>query len=318
MLDLITSDLSISETQIQIQTQTQTQTQTQMRIAVIVATRNRAEEVGQLLQSLESQTLAPCAIILSVESDRDLPSHIPANVTVIKGAAGLTKQRNRGLEAALPISDVVVFFDDDFLPAKTALEGMSQLFLTQPKIVSATGSVLSDGVKQGGITYLEALEIVHQYEGRAQHPVATREILWAYGCNMAFRAVAVGALRFDENLPLHGWQEDMDFVARILACGKVVQTTAFAGVHRGVNKGRSPGMSLGFAQVVNPVYLVRKGAMSYRKALNLIAKNFLANHIKAFHPEPFIDRRGRVLGNWRGIAHIVTGRADPMAILLFR
>jgi len=125
-------------------------------------------------------------------------------------------------------------------------------------------------------------------------------------------------LRFDENLPLHGWQEDMDFASRLSSRGRVIKTTAFAGVHRGVNKGRSPGMALGFSQIVNPVYLVRKGAMRPKKAAVLMLRNFSANHLKALRPEPFIDRLGRVRGNWRGIFHVLCGRADPTAILRFK
>ena len=135
---------------------------------------------------------------------------------------------------------------------------------------------------------------------------------------MAFRMSAIGNLRFDENLPLYGWQEDVDFAARASVHGRVVRTTAFAGVHRGVNKGRSPGKALGFSQIINPAYLVRKGTMRPKKALTLIVKNVLANHAKCLWPEPFIDRRGRLLGNWLGLLHLLQGKTDPKVILSFK
>jgi GT2 family glycosyltransferase len=289
-----------------------------MNIAIVVASMNRAEEIGQLLASLARQTVPAARIILSVVSPADLPADLPPGVEIVMGPAGLTMQRNRGLDLVLPGCDIVAFFDDDFIPARDALSGMASLFATHPDVVSATGLVLQDGVKAGGIGYQAALQAVLAYESAPAPALNNQEILWAYGCNMAFRAAAVREMRFDENLPLHGWQEDMDFAARMATRGRVIKTNAFAGVHRGVNKGRSPGFSLGFAQMVNPAYLVTKGAMTPKKAATLMVKNFLANHVKSLRPEPFIDRRGRVLGNWLGLFCILRGRADPKMILGFR
>jgi GT2 family glycosyltransferase len=132
---------------------------------------------------------------------------------------------------------------------------------------------------------------------------------------MAFRMSAVTDLRFDERLPLYGWQEDVDFAGRLRLKGRMVATDAFAGVHCGVTRGRMPGKRLGFSQMVNPVYLVRKGSMRPAHALTLMTKNFLANHAKMFAPEAHIDRRGRAVGNWLGLGAILKGRSDPMSVL---
>ncbi len=175
--------------------------------------------------------------------------------------------------------------------------------------------MLRDGIKGGGISYDSAIEIIQKFEAEPVLPIKNEDYLFAYGCNMAFRASVIGNLRFDENLPLYGWQEDMDFAAQISVHGKVIRTTAFAGVHRGVNKGRSPGKAFGFSQIVNPAYLVRKGTMTPKKALTLIVRNVLANHAKFFQPEPFVDRRGRLLGNWLGLLHLLQGKTDPTLIL---
>ena len=42
------------------------------------------------------------------------------------GPRGLCAQRNRGVKAIADRCDVVVFFDDDYLPARCALEGESK------------------------------------------------------------------------------------------------------------------------------------------------------------------------------------------------
>jgi GT2 family glycosyltransferase len=268
-----------------------------------------------LIVCLARQTKAPSAVILSVANTTDVPNDAPPWVEIIIGEKGITKQRNRGLEAVLHRSDIILFYDDDFIPDQFSLTGIERLFTQYPHIVSATGTVLADGVKFGGIGFDTGFTLVREHEVAPPKALVVDEILWAYGCNMAFRTAAIQDLRFDENLLLHGWQEDMDYAARISKRGAVVKTNAFHGVHRGVNKGRSSGVPLGFAQIVNPAYLVRKGAMTYQKAATLMLRNFIANHSKILWPEPFIDRRGRAVGNWRGVQHLLSGRADPKDIL---
>ncbi|MDE1907714.1 MAG: hypothetical protein KGH75_14820, partial [Rhodospirillales bacterium] len=57
-----------------------------------------------------------------------------------------------------------------------------------------------------------------------------------------------------------------------------------------------------------------KGTMTTRKAASLISRNLIANHVKALWPEPYIDRLGRLKGNWRGIWHLLSGKLDPTAL----
>ncbi len=289
-----------------------------MKISIVVASMNRSHEIAQLLELLAVQTKQPHAIVLSVPTEKDLPPVVPDGVKIVLGPKGLTSQRNRGLDAVLGDCDIVMFYDDDFLPAKTSLEGVARTFQDHPDIVSATGLVLVDGVRGGGISYETGMQAVRAFEASPPPPLEFIKVSGAYGCNMAFRASAIADMRFDENLPLHGWQEDMDFAGRLRTRGRLVRTNAFAGVHRGVNKGRSPGLPLGFAQIVNPVYLVKKGAITPTKARKLMVRCFVANHVKSFRPEPEIDRWGRVHGNWRGIFHLLRGRSDPMTILTLK
>jgi GT2 family glycosyltransferase len=212
---------------------------------------------------------------------------------------------------------VLVFFDDDFLPCDDALAGIARAFAENPDIVGATGRVLRDGVTNGGLQYEESLGILTAHQSNpAPEALFYCDIDAVYGCNMAFRLSAIQELRFDETLPLYGWQEDVDFAGQLLSKGgRVVKTNAFSGVHRGVTRGRTPGTALGFSQIVNPIYLMKKGTMRPAKALNLMARNFIANHVKSVRPESFVDRAGRVRGNWLGLFHVMAGKMDPAQIL---
>jgi hypothetical protein len=142
-----------------------------------------------------------------------------------------------------------------------------------------------------------------------------REDLSAYGCNMSIRAAHVGDNRFDERLPLYGWQEDADFTARVGASGRVVWLSDVIGVHLGVKGSRVSGRRFGYSQIVNPLYLVRKGSMPLPVAARLMLKNMAANCIRSLAPEPWIDRRGRLKGNLIGISHIIKGRLEPEHVL---
>jgi hypothetical protein len=46
-------------------------------------------------------------------------------------------------------------------------------------------------------------------------------------------------------------------------------------------------------------------------------QNIAANTVKSFAAEPWIDRRGRLIGNITGLWDIVRGRAHPARIMEF-
>lgn len=286
------------------------------RVVVVIATLGRPDEVGQLLDRLDRQTHRPSAIVLSVTGDTDLPPDLPDSAVVVTGGKGLPAQRNRGMDLVRNDCDVIAFLDDDYLPSDRALAGMAALFGHYPDVVGANGRLLADGINSCGVTLEEAEALIADYD-RLQPPAPRilKDMFGLYGCNMAYRAAAIGNARFDERLALYGWQEDIDFAAQLLPRGRLVRTDAFAGVHRGVKGARTSGTKLGYSQIVNPLYLSRKGTMPPRYAAKIMVNNVLANHLKALRPEPWVDRWGRVRGNWRGVWHVLTGRDDPRHIL---
>jgi len=250
-------------------------------VAVVIASTGRPLEIAQLLKHLAMQTYPAEKVVLSVVTTEDLPPQLQPAVSVIIGSKGLPSQRNRGLEAVLNSSDIIAFFDDDYLPSNNALEGIVRLFMVHSNVVGANGQLLADGINSAGIDYDEAVALVERHDA----------------------------------LPLYGWQEDIDFAAQLLPRGRLVKSAAFFGVHRGVKSARTSGLRLGYSQVVNPIYLSRKGTMRPAYAVRIICRNMLANHLRAWRPEPWIDRMGRLRGNWMAIGEVVTGRAHPGRIL---
>lgn len=297
-----------------------------MRLIVIIVTAGRRAVLDRTLAHLGGQTRLPDAVVVSAPD----PTHVDeAAVTGyplhhVFGASGCTAQRNRALASDLVRdADIVVFFDDDFVPDDRYLERAEAAFARHPDWGVLTGLVLADGIKGPGIDYSEACEILARLPddgtadetddpgGRHEHVAPAG----AYGCNMAFRAADIAGQRFDERLPLYGWQEDTDFSRRVARGRPIVRAHGLRGVHLGVKRGRVSGVRFGYSQVVNPLYLVRKGTCTWRWAANLITRNVLANAARSLHAEPHVDRAGRLRGNLIAAGHLVRGRLDPEFIM---
>ncbi len=183
-------------------------------------------------------------------------------------------------------------------------------------IAVATGLVLADGIHGPGIPVKEGLEILAR--DRATGRQATLEPVYnAYGCNMVFRvsAIEADATRFDENLPLYGWQEDVDFCRRLARHGRIVRSATLRGVHLGNKRGRTSGLRFGYSQVANPLYLFRKGTVGLGWALKLLSSNIAANIVGSLKSQGLVDRRGRLKGNLIALVDLLRGRIDPLRTL---
>ena len=126
-------------------------------------------------------------------------------------------------------------------------------------------------------------------------------------------ALAQG-VRFDVNLPLYGWLEDIDFSRRMAAHGRIVNCSSLRGVHLAIKHGRTSGLRVGYSQVANPLYLLRKGSLSATYSLRHVSRNVAKNLLRVAHPEPWVDRRGRLRGNLIAFGDLLRGRLDPRRI----
>jgi glycosyltransferase involved in cell wall biosynthesis/polysaccharide pyruvyl transferase WcaK-like protein/GT2 family glycosyltransferase len=286
------------------------------RIAVGIATAGRRDIVEETLAEIGRQTRPPDRLILCPASSGDCPpaDDLPTGAEIVLGRKGSCAQRNSIIEAASDV-DILVFFDDDFFPEPTYLAEIEQVMASDPSVAMVTGRVLADGIGGPGISPAEARAILHS---TTQVPDETLAPTYnGYGCNMAVRMDSVRShgLRFDENLPLYGWLEDVDFSRRLARNGRIVRCSRARGVHLGSKTGRTPGKRLGYSQVANPVYLMRRGTMRFDRAILQISRNIARNICKSRKPEPWIDRVGRLEGNFVALRDVLSGRLDPCRIL---
>lgn len=291
-----------------------------LHLVVGIASTGRREILATTLRHLACQARQPDEVVVCVWSTDDIDQSGLADLTcpsrVLMSPRGSCCQRNRILDTVSQ-ADVVIFLDDDFLMAPSYLEQVEQLFAEHSNVVIATGTVIADGITgpgisvQEGTTRLETAQLSADYD-----PDPLRSVYCGYGCNMAVRMSAVdcGNLRFDEALPLYGWLEDLDFSRMAARYGRVVKSTRLKGVHLGTKVGRTSGTRFGYSQIANPVYLVRKGTMTVHHAGLQVARNVIANTVKVWRPEPWVDRKGRVRGNFRALADLMLGHLAPRNI----
>ncbi|GAC1326971.1 MAG: glycosyltransferase [Beijerinckiaceae bacterium] len=286
-----------------------------MRIAIGIPTIGRANIVRETVRDLRLQHRQPDAVFVCAPRHDDvagLAATEPA-VHILLGGPGLSRQRNIIL-SVLDDFDLVVFLDDDFVCDPHFLHEIEAVFMSVKDVVCATGHVVADGVLGPGLN-MDAARHALISLGVLRNEIV--EVYNAYGCNMAIRISTQRDynVRFDEELPLYAWLEDVDFSRQIAAYGRVVQVTAAVGVHRGVKGGRLSGVRLGYSQVANPVYLMRKGTCSPAKGIGQIARNMAANMARCITPEAHVDRVGRTSGNVRGLVDLIKGRLAPARVL---
>jgi GT2 family glycosyltransferase len=285
-------------------------------IAIGIPTIGRAHVLLETLREIGGQTRPPDTIIVCATKPADVEGAIDGsvNVRVLFQEPGLPRQRN-AVAAAAADADIVVFFDDDFLPDRGYLAAIEDHMARDDRIVVATGLVIADGIGGPGFSAAEGRAILQRRDNPVDRATPTFS---GYGCNMAVRLATMRKhqVAFDERLPLYGWQEDVDFSRRLAAFGTIVRIEAACGVHLGVKLGRGSGVRLGYSQIANPLYLAQKRCgYPFRRAVDHLARNMAKNVIRATWPEPFVDRRGRLRGNILALRDLIRGRMVPERIL---
>ena len=263
-----------------------------------------------------SQHRIPDEIIVSAVIPEDVPETTDTfhNIRKVFGSIGSCCQRNRGMSYLIDTTDIIAFMDDDFIVGDDYFLNLERIFEHDrlDRWCELERSLPMERIRQD-LHSRKGFDWWINSQQKRRH-ITIREIRGTYGCNMAFRTTSIGSVRFDERLPLYGWQEDLDFCGALRgpagSLGRIVW-----GVHLGTKRGKGSEVRLGYSQMINPAYIFSKGNMSFAYAFRLAAKNFLANLIKSIHPESYVDRRGRLRGNLIGLFHLITGRLTPEYIL---
>jgi len=292
-----------------------------MRIFVVIPTLGRPAVVAETVRFLARQTRKPDGVLVVAVKPADVEgmaqvaeelAQTQIRVDVEFSVKGLCRQRNHALRALNGQADVICMFDDDYFAAPDFLEQAEAYLAANPTVVGLNGKLLADGARGSGLDVEQGRRLIDEREPSANLKDGKLEAL--YGCNMVLRCSAMDGLAFDENLPLYGWQEDIDFTFQLGRRGRLVKVAKLQGVHLGVRSGKTPGKQLGYSQIANPIYLLRKRTIPRKLAMKLLFKNPVANIVKLVAPEPHIDRVGRLQGNLLALVDMISGRLDPRRI----
>lgn len=290
-----------------------------MHLSVVIATIGRAPVTRRTVKHLERQTRPADRTLIVAVSPGDVEGveSAAAGFEIAFAEKGSCRQRNQGIDMLGVSTDVIIFLDDDFVPCDDYFQNLEALFLADADLVGVTGHVIADGVRGHGIGFDEAANMTAAWR-RETSGAQEKKRESLYGCNMAVRVSALEGLKFDERLPNYGWLEDVDLTYQLGQRGKLIESPMVAGVHMGSKAARSPGKRLGYSQIANPIYLLRKKTIPPVLARRLMLRNATANLMRSFYPEPYVDRRGRLWGNLVALKDLVTGRIDPLRITEFR
>jgi len=191
-----------------------------LKISVIIATHDRAPQLGELLRSLTRQIVPGCHEILIADNGTPQPSPIPGDILVAchlhDPAPGKCRVQNRAIAHAL--GEIIVLVDDDLIVAPDYLAAVERFFSDHPEFSAMKGKVLpaQDPAATAGENwpYMD-LPIV-------DHGPHVCEVDGVLGANMAFRSNVFSTIGlFDERLGpgAGGHEEDTEISARIRAAG---------------------------------------------------------------------------------------------------
>jgi len=286
------------------------------RIAVVIASSGRPDILRETLASLSRQSRPADEIILSVPAESDFPFPTELPVRRVFSPTGASIQRNRGIDALAGEPLFVAFVDDDMVFHADYLREMEQLFERTPHLALAMGHLLANG----NVTAGEAEQLVQTPpdQGANSGKYYPSSATWGsvYGCNICVRFSLLATERFDERLPLYSVMEDVDFGTRARRHGEVGYFFGSMAVHLRAPGGRVNHRMLGFAEVMNPIYLARKGTVPRGHAIwQFMLKRPLRNLLLTLHPRQGGKRRQQFAGNAYALWNIVRGRLDPERML---
>ena len=289
---------------------------TALRVAVVLASAGRPALLAEALETCAAQTGVAFEGVISVPDEDSLPTDRSwlSGWRVVTGVKGLAAQRNAALDTLEDV-DVVAFFDDDAVVRPDYLANAVHFLHAHPDVLGLTGRVVLDGVTKQEVGRGTAAEALARSaaDGETGAWRNTREL---YGCNFVVRFAAVPDLRFDARLPLYSWLEDHDFARRLMRRGPLAKVDDCVIVHRAATSGgRQAHVRLGYSQVMNPVYLHRKGSFPAWLTAQQIFRPVAKNIALSVAGPSSSWRRKRLRGNGTAVYDVVRGRITPERIV---
>ncbi len=285
-----------------------------MWISVVIPSLGRRNVLHETVLSLDRQSRKADEILLSVvDPEQDvLPETLEIEgVRLVSGRKGLTCQRNTAINSVHPECELICFFDDDVELQPNYLGNCCQFMSEHPEVVGMSGEFIANGAATGEISRREALRMVQS----CAEPVGeVRSRVGLYGCNMSVRRSIAQTLQFDERLRNYSLYEDLDFGLRCAERGPVVTALRCQLVHLHTQVSRVSTKPFGYACIMNPFYLWRKGTLSIWRFVYMTIISLVANAVGIIVVRHGIMRKMRcemLIGSMLGFRDICIYGAVP-------
>jgi len=278
---------------------------------------NRAPVLHETVTGLTQQSRRPDEILLSVVDARSdvMPATVAIpGVRVVAGPKGSAHQRNTALDSLRDDCTLASFFDDDVELHRDYLRNCELYLCGHPEVVGISGRPLADGTLSGEIAREDARRLV---AGVKTPPPGHQSRFALAGFDMTVRREVVDRVRFDERLNLYALYEDFDFSVRCKRFGPLMTVNQCLLVHLRTGASRMSAVRLGYAQLVNPLYLWRKGTQAWFPAMRICARSLTGNAIGCFVERRGItrpERRQRLRGNALGLRDVLLSGPRPECI----
>jgi len=295
--------------------------------AIIICSRGRRDILTATIHSLRSQSIQACQLLVVVTGPEDIDEESirttgPPNVEIVFSEPGLTRQRNAGIAHVAGEIKYVCFFDDDIELHRDYIRHGLKFLEEVPTVMAFSGAML----RERCASHEEARALVDAFDPAAANPFAGRfrhrGRHWIlHGCNMVIRASILAYERFDERLPLYSYYEDYDISIRIRRYGYVGRFALCAGVHLQAASGRVSGQRLGYSQIANNWYFLKKGIchltfpLSYIRFIYLAARLVIRNAVISLRNFNHGEAPRLLKGNLLALRDILCGSSAPENIL---
>lgn len=296
-------------------------------MAVITATKDRPDQLRQLLSNLRDQSFTPEQIVVVDGSDNPvepvLDEFPELKVDYITfRPPGLTRQKNAGVAIVRPDIDLVAILDDDIILYDGALETMMEHWESSPANLGGSSFNLPDfnyGSHDWAKTALKRLFFVNDEEfGKVLRSgfstplwniTATTPCRWLGGGYTVWRKEVFEHFKFIEWYPGSGVFEDVHFSHQV---SKKYKLAIVAGAHFTHVDPPAPiraQRKLGERQIINWVYFVNNNPdLSLPRCLWACVGRMLLNFTKGvLSRQPILVMRS--LGNLQGLLAVSTGAA---------
>ncbi|MDQ3878911.1 MAG: glycosyltransferase [Actinomycetota bacterium] len=245
----------------------------QNTFSVVIPTLGRLDSLAETLESLSAcDPLPDQTIVVDGDMDRSAEGIVSGASNGIEGlrylhsAAGLTHQRNRGLEEVT--GDVTVFLDDDVSVPRDVFARLAS-YLTDTSVVGLAARIVEPssnavGGKESAIRALlpgggsEGSFTRFGYPRRITHPDRSMDVEIMQGCFMVARTRHAREVGFDETLTGYALAEDEDFSFRLSRLGRIRYVPSIVVHHHNKGFAGRDRRAFGRQVVVNRSYLFKK------------------------------------------------------------